>query len=396
MKAHVAIISLPESGHCNPILGLIPELRRRGHRVSFAATEKFTSRARGYGANPVSYTSSLSSVQPHASDPVEDLHQMPLFLLNETMLVLPQLEAAFADDPPDLVLFDVTAWAGWMLAEKLRVPAMQVWPVFASNPEFSLDSSYTVFDFSHPAMVEFAELAQRYLPTAGFPAMTVEEFFNYSASRHLVLLPREFQFAGGSFDDSFRFVGPCRPDSPASGSWRPPANGAPLALISLGTSYNDRADFFASCVKAFADPSWQIVMTVGDRIRIAELGELPGNIRVAPYIPHLDVLPHAQVYVSQAGISGVLEALSFGLPQVLIPQTLEQNATADRAVALRLGVRLPPDCDGARVRDAVLAVAHDEDIRANAREMRSAIAAAGGSRGAADEIESCLAEKTEV
>jgi hypothetical protein len=36
--------------------------------------------------------------------------------------VLPQLEAALADDRPDLVLYDITGYAGRALAHRWNVP----------------------------------------------------------------------------------------------------------------------------------------------------------------------------------------------------------------------------------------------------------------------------------
>src|SRR5687768_3546499 len=53
MGRHVAIFSILNPGHVYPTLGLCVELTRRGHRVTYPTTERFSQQLRQSGAEPV-------------------------------------------------------------------------------------------------------------------------------------------------------------------------------------------------------------------------------------------------------------------------------------------------------------------------------------------------------
>ncbi|MFH5232799.1 macrolide family glycosyltransferase [Antrihabitans spumae] len=390
-RSHIAIVSIPASGHCIPIQGIIAELTSRGHRVTFASGQGHVEVPESLGAETITYRTTLSSRRTYNSDTQEELEHMPLLFLKETMLVLPQLELALSASPPDLVIFDVMAWAGWMLAEKWKIPSVQSWPVFASNTEFSLEESYTVFDLRHPAMIEFDLTLKKFLQDEGFAYMTNTQFFNYTADRHIVLFPRSFQFEGHTFDERFFFVGPCGL-STVRGSVRRPSQKKTSVLISLGTAYNARLDFFKKCIAAFDSTEWDVTMTVGHRISVEDLGVVPRNFRVEPYIPHSDILEDVDVFVCQAGMGAMMEALRRKIPLVLLPQSPEQVATAQRAVQLDLGVRLADDCTADDIVEAVRRALADDVIDASVANFSAEIENAGGAKRAADVIERFLAE----
>ncbi|WP_185893802.1 hypothetical protein [Streptomyces sp. WAC05950] len=55
MPLRVGFVGIAWHGHVNPTLGLVEELVRRGHRVSYAVTEAFAETVRAVGAEPVVY-----------------------------------------------------------------------------------------------------------------------------------------------------------------------------------------------------------------------------------------------------------------------------------------------------------------------------------------------------
>ena len=130
------------------------------------------------------------------------------------------------------------------------------------------------------------------------------------ASLNICFIPREFQPAGDTFDASFHFVGPCLGRTGNEEAWQPRTKDTPLCFISLGTTpLNDRPDFFRMCLEAFAGTEWQVAMAIGDRLNVAELGEIPENVEVRPFFPQLDVLRHADVFLSHTGMNSTMEAL---------------------------------------------------------------------------------------
>jgi MGT family glycosyltransferase len=222
------------------------------------------------------------------------------------------------------------------------------------------------------------------------------EHFNFMegppASLNICFIPREFQPAGDTFDASFHFVGPSLGQRGIEKAWQPGSKDTPLVFISLGTTpLNDRPDFFRMCLEAFADTRWQVAMAIGDRISVSELGEIPDNVDVRAFFPQLDVLRHADVFLSHTGMNSTMEALYFGVPLVAFPLQPEQEANARRVEDLGLGRRLPAEAlSPARIRAVTAAVSDDQVIRRKLSIMSQRVRRAGGSTAAADAIEHYL------
>jgi UDP:flavonoid glycosyltransferase YjiC (YdhE family) len=86
-----------------------------------------------------------------------------------------------------------------------------------------------------------------------------------------------------------------------------------------------------------------------------------------------------------------MEALSFGVPIVAMPQMPEQRVTADRLAELGLGLCLEPGQQTQEaVRQAVTTLMHDVSIRPRLDWMRGEIERAPGAPAAAEVIENAL------
>ena len=143
-------------------------------------------------------------------------------------------------------------------------------------------------------------------------------------------------------------------------------------------------------LRAFDGLPWHVVLAVGD-VDIAALGEVPGNVEVHDRVPQLDVLRHASTFVTHSGMGGTMEALYYQTPMVTLPQTVEQNAVADRVAHLNLGRNLAHErISGQLIKDAVISTATDGDIKKAVAKMSANIHSAGGAPRAVDEIEAYL------
>ena len=414
-RLHVAILTVPAYGHVTPALGTATELVRRGHRVTFVTSEQFAPTAAATGADVVCYDFSAAQRdgEPFGSDDawtvLRDVPTHPEVVL---------AASAALGDSPDVIAFDATMWvAGRSLVRKLDRPAVQLYPCFASNEHFSFITEVTENAERDAAEADagagsadeatesadedaglgfFTEL-ERFLAGVGLAEMSLEEFFDREEPR-LVFLPREFQFHGETFDDSHHFVGPCVDDRvPEDGGWSPPGDGRPIVLISLGTSsFNRHPQFFRDCALAFADLPWHVVLTLGGGVQPEELEPLPANVEAHTWVPYSQVLGHASVFVTAAGMGSVLQSLHCGTPLVVVPQHGEQRVNAQRVVELGLGRRLEmAEVTGEVVRDAAIAVGADPEIRRRVDRMRDDIGAAGGAARAADFVEELAARTPE-
>ncbi|MEV4417712.1 macrolide family glycosyltransferase [Catellatospora sp. NPDC049609] len=394
MGSHIAFFNIPALGHLFPTLGLIGELVRRGHRVSCTATADRAAYVTAAGARVIPYTSTRpGDTDPGARTPDRGEHigRSLLNFLAETEHTLPQLEPPLLADRPDLVLFDRLAFAGHVFAHTHAIPAVQLWPMMVSAGPWSIGDAVPV-DPHHPTLVEYGVRLEKFLADRGLTTLPAEEFLSPRVVRHLAFLPRAFQYAGERFGPEFGFVGPCTVPRAGDGAWSPPADGSPVALVSLGTLNNHWPDFYRLVFEAFADTPWHVVLAVGRRLDPAALGPPPANVAVVPMAPQLAVLAHAKVFVSHAGLGGVMEGVQAGVPHVAVARTLEQDVNAARITETGMGAALRLDgLTPALLRATVDRVAADPAIAAGVAAMRAEVLAAGGAARAADIVESCLA-----
>jgi MGT family glycosyltransferase len=399
MGQHIAFVSIPSIGHVYPTLAVVAELVRRGHRVSYASIRSRARVIEATGARFVPYDSLLAADSDRdlrLPDRADFLGRIWLAFLEEAEAVLPQLEAGYAGEQPDLVAYDAMAFAGRVFAAKRGLPTVQLRTGLVSNEHWSL-ATLGAFDATHPAYLTYLARLNGFLASHGLP-MSPEEFRTPPGQRQIVFLPRAFQYRGESFDRRFSFVGPCvRPNpiaqpraraAPGPAGWLPPPGGRPVLLATLGTVYNRHLAFYRTCFAAFARSRWHVVLAVGERTDPGELGPPPPNVEVHRVVPQLDVLTHATAFLSHAGMGGLMEAILAGVPQVAVPQTLEQEANARRLAALGLGLRLDPaELTPAALREAVDRVAGDRAVAARVAAMQREIVTAGGAPRAADVVE---------
>ncbi|MFJ1751241.1 macrolide family glycosyltransferase [Streptomyces sp. NPDC088116] len=402
--AHIAFFILPVPGHVNPTLGVAEELVARGHRVTYALSEDLAGRARLVGAGTVTYPMDkerfLAQMVPRQdSDEYTDEGEYVRvleWLLDMTRRTLPLLEARFSEDRPDVIVNDPSShWSGRLLADRWDIPVIRSTPTYAANEHWSLhpavDSAVPPDD---PGLHELLARIEGLLDEEGAKGDLAAFTKVLHGGPALLYMPRSFQYAGDTFDDQHHFVGPCPPRVSLHGAWQPPADGRPLVMVSLGTLYNERPQFFRTCLDAFADEPWHIVLVLGGGLTPRELGPVPDNVEVHDFVPHHDVLPHASLVVNHGGMSTAMEVFSHEVPVVAVPVMPEPRATARRIAELGLGAQLlsselTAETLGATARQ-VLA---DTGIRDRLREMRARIDAAGGPGAAADAVEGLLSAR---
>ncbi|MFE7929145.1 macrolide family glycosyltransferase [Streptomyces sp. NPDC057456] len=380
IPAHIAVFNVPMHGHVNPTLGVVEELVRRGHRVSYAVTEDFMHQVKAAGAEPVLYPDAGDG-----SDAPEDMGEGFARVVEVALAALPALTRAFGKDRPDLVLCDIYAFAGLLLGARWQVPT-----VVASPTHLAYDGIVPEF-FGVPGLPQlpgFARLAAAFADQ-GIEAARIQDLVR--PAHAVAFFPRAFQRRADTVAaQRVAYVGPALGDRSYQGSWQPPRPDLPVLLVSLGSQFTRRPEFYRSCVQAFAELPWHVVMSVG-AVPTDGLGPLPANVEVHSHVPQLAVLAHADAFVTHAGMGGTMEALHYGVPLVAVPQMAEQRVNAAQIERLRLGVHLPRESvTPEALREAVLRVSCDRDIRAGLSAMRREIAAAGGAGAAADLIERAL------
>lgn len=148
--------------------------------------------------------------------------------------------------------------------------------------------------------------------------------------------------------DRIEFLGPL----PASSSgtelpdWWDQVGERPIVHVTQGTIDNlDFERLVAPTIRALADEPVTVVASTGGRDveSLTDLfpeGRLPGNVRVARYLPYGALLSRTSVMVTNGGFGGVQLAARHGVPLVVAGATEDKPEVAARVAWAGMGVDL--------------------------------------------------------
>ena len=395
-RSHIAMFSVAAHGHVNPSLEVIRELVARGHRVTYAIPPLFEEKVAETGAEPRLWNSTLPGPDDDPSAWGSELLDHVELFLADAMQALPQLVEAYEGDAPDLVLHDITAYPARILAHRWGVPAISLSPNLVAWEGYEEEVAEPMW--AEPRSTERGQAYyarfQRWLEENG--VRLHPDAFVGRPDRSLVLIPRALQPHADRVDERvYTFVGACQGDRGAQGEWRRPAAAEKVVLVSLGSAFTKRPDFYRECVKAFGDlPGWHLVLQVGSHVDPAELGDVPDNVEVRSWVPQLAILKQADLFVTHAGAGGSQEGLATATPMIAVPQAVDQFGNADMLCGLGVARRIDTeDATAEALREAALALVDDPEVARRLKEVQAEMAQEGGTRRAADLIEAELAAR---
>lgn len=390
--ARALFINCGSEGHVNPTIGVVQELVARGEEVVYVCTEAFRERMESVGAD-VRTVDGQRFIQAFVSGGRDCALDRVNGLLLTADVVIPAVLEGIAGERFDYVIHDAMFGCGRMLGEILGLPAINSCTSFAqTEAEFGemLERSMAsvAAEVAQAAWARFEALVTRIREKYDVDAGSPYEVFCNPAPLTTVYTTKGFQPGGQAFGDGYAFVGPsiAARTAQADGVLKDIGNERPL-YVSLGTVFNQATSFYKLCFEAFGDAAHTVVMAVGQRTRIADLGEIPANFIVRDYVPQTDVLQRAKLFVTHGGMNSVHEGLYYGVPLVVIPQGADQPLIARQVAGLGAGVQL--DMQGltaAQLREAVEHVLSDGAVREAVASCRAGLLSAGGARQAADEI----------
>ena len=141
-----------------------------------------------------------------------------------------------------------------------------------------------------------------------------------------------------------------------------------VIYISMGTVYTTNAQFFKNCFEALKDmKDVTVVVSLGSNLRLEDLGEIPSNFLIKEFIPQIDVLKVAELFISHAGNNSINESLGFACPMILCPQQGEQTIGATQVVRLGAGVNTNQKCPSSdMIKKSVKKILSDDSYKKNA------------------------------
>ncbi len=388
--ARVLLINAGSEGHINPTLGVVRELIRRGEEVVYFTAEPFRADVERTGARVITFDIEefLAAFLAGGRTPWARVGG----LLRTADIVIPSVLAQTRDKEFDYIIHDSMFGCGRLLAQLLHLPAINSCTSFAIDEnqfnrlQEQLSRNFPD-DVNARGKEEFEQLVCHVQEKYHLQVQSTYEVFCNPAPLTIVYTSRHFQPDGEGFDESYKFVGPSvipRLNSSFDFSQVDTDN---LIYISLGTVFNHAVEFYKRCFEAFANTKYTVLLSVGRQTQIEELGAIPANFLVHHYVPQLEVLQHAKVFITHGGMNSTSEALYYGVPLIVLPQNADQPMIARRVAEVGAGVYLNPDeLSADELRAVTERVLKDASIKKVCEEIGDSFRTAGGYERAVDEI----------
>ncbi|WP_010502563.1 macrolide family glycosyltransferase [Paenibacillus elgii] len=388
--ARVLFINGGSEGHINPTLGVVQELIRRGEEVVYFIMDQFRDRVEPTGAEVITFDGGkfVEAFLAGGRSPWGRVGG----LLRTADIVIPSVLEQTKGERFDYIIHDSMFGCGHLLAQILDVPAINSCTSFAVQQN-SFDimqdhlSLHFPVDVNERAQQEFQELVRSVQAKYKVQLGSAYEVFCNPAPLTIVYTSKHFQPGGESFDETYKFVGPSvvpRSDDHFDFSH---VDTDRLIYISLGTVFNQALDFYKLCLAAFAETEYTVILSVGRQTTIAELGDIPANFIVRNYVPQLEVLQRAKLFITHGGMNSTSEGLYYGVPLIVLPQSADQPMIARRVAEIGAGLHLSQEgLTAGDLREAAERVLKDASIRKVCAEIGDSFRTAGGYRRAVEEI----------
>ena len=418
----VLFASTPITAHTVNLLPVAARLVDRGHRVLWYAASRFHDRIAAVGAQPYGFVEAtefadLDGAYGGAGSPrgIAGLRQgFADHLVGDAARRVRALERLTAGTSVDVVLTDAMFVAARLWHER----GGPVWASVGDGPLTYADADTPPYGSGllpmpgregrrrnrvssrvgnaliwGPARQRLGAIrAELGLPQSG--RSVLEEAL--SPYLHLQACVPELEYPRTELPSTIRFVGTLAPAR--TPGWRPPdwwpqlhADQRPAVLVSQGTLRPDLRELVLPTIRALADEPLQVVVTTGagsvPALRRALAGRVPPNVRIEPWIPYEQVLPHLDAFVTNGGYTGVTAALAHGVPLVQVGSSEEKAEIGARVVWAGVGVRSRWRPTRRGLRRMVRRVLTDRSVRAATGRVRASFAEHDGPGECADLLE---------
>jgi zeaxanthin glucosyltransferase len=410
--AHFGIICPPYAGHINPQAALGRELRSRGHNVTFLQISDLESKVRSQGVNfypigeaiyqPGSMAQTFAQLGKLSA--IEALKYSIDFCVQMVEIVCQDVPNAIAQTGIEALIVDQLEIVGETVAEYLNLPFVCVSCGQAIHRRIDVPPFFTSWSYQNASWAKIRnQVAYYFLDRSCEPILGAINRYrqawklpNYNhiyatntRLAHISQQPPAFEFPINNLPSHLHYVGPLRNAEPKSVDFPyEKLTGQPMVYASLGSVQNTKEDVFRCIAAACEGLDVQLVIAHGGGMSADTARSLRGSPLVVEYAPQPDILAHASLTITHAGMNTILDSLSYGVPLIAIPITFEQPGNGARICSTRVGKVLSlRKLNVDLLRDAIAQVLAENSYKINARKIQQSIQQTGGARQAADIIE---------
>ena len=354
----IGFLSLPLTGHLNPMTALARKLQARGNEVVFIGVPDIEPVVR---AANLEFAPFCENEFPHGSigksfGAVANMQGLDVVRYTCKELFpdllrasLEHLPAKIAETGVDALVIDSVYLFLELVPIHLGLPYVQVWNIL--HFDFSGSTPLSLYGWPHETSPEaqarnvaglqifdemyrnLKRIARSYAERNSIEIDWADPAATLSKLAVITQTPKEFDLPIAQLPPQFHYAGPLRDDEgkePISFPWEK-LTGKPLIYASLGTLVNGLNKVYRTILDAVSEfPETQLVLSVGKNLDPSDLAPIPSNAIVVRSAPQTELLRRAALCITHAGLNTALESLAEGVPMVAIPIGYEQPGVACR------------------------------------------------------------------
>ena len=434
MAQPLTVLFMPESayGPTNNCVGIGDVLRKRGHRVVFAAEASWAGKL-----EPLGFVEDLVDLapppEPDPDAPPQDagqfwkdfirdtspefrkptIEQLATFmqptwqaLIGGARYCEPHLHEIIARQQPDVIVEDnVVSFPALQTAGKPFVRIVSCNPLEVRGPDIAppysglpaddrsgWEAFRQEYDRTHRPTWEAFDAWCRSQGTAPLPEL---EFIHTSSTLNLYVFPQVVDYTDRrpldatwqrldssvrATDGSFELPGELG-DRPA---------GSALVYLSLGSLGSADVELMRRLVAVLGGTPHRYIVSKGPQHDQYELAE---NMWGEEFVPQPSVLPQVDLVITHGGNNTTTECFHFGKPMIALPLFWDQYDNAQRIDETGFGARLATyEFDDEELAAAVDRLLADGDLRGRMAAIATRLQASPGTVRAADLIERVAAD----
>ena len=426
----ILFASVPADGHFNPLTGIAMELIQRGYEVAWYASAVYAEKLQRLGIRHFPFKKALEVNGDNIETifPERNNHKSQIAKLNFDMEhFFIRRSTEYYDDIReirhyfsfDCMIADVAFSAIPLVKEKLHIPVISigVFPLVETSKDL-------------------APIGLGLTPATGFLGKRKQDLLRYISDRILFQKPNRlmketlgdygietadsnvfdilvrkstlmlqsgtpgFEYARTDLGSNIRFIGPLLPfQLQRTEKWFDERINLykKIILVTQGTVEKDPSKIIEPVLNAFRHTGHLVIATTGgSRTEQLKAAYPDHNFIIEDFIPFSDVMPFADVYVTNGGYGGVMLGIENKLPMVVAGIHEGKNEINARIGYFGLGVNLQTETpDSTVMRSAVEKVLNDPLYKKNVEKLGSEFHDYNATGLAVHYVEQLLTEKEE-
>ena len=403
--AKILFACFPADGHFNPLTGLAMHLKEKGCDVRWYTSGYYASKLKRLGIPHYGFqkavdtnASKIEEVFPERENHKTQVKKLVFDMINAFILRGPEyyqdlkeIRKKFAFE---LVVADVAFTGIPFIKDRMKLPVISVgvFPLTETSKDLppaglGLTPSTSFFGrikqnilrlvadkllFAKPNKVMNEVLEAYGIDGEGL------NLFDLNIKKSTLFLQSGtpgFEYKRSDIGKNIRFVGPLLPYAKEKTNtlWYDErlSHYEKVILVTQGTVEKDINKIIVPALEAFKNSNHLVIVTTGGA-KTKELQQLypDKNFIIEDYIAFEEVMPYADVYVSNGGYGGVLLGIQHNLPMVVAGVHEGKNEICARIGYFKLGVNLKTETPSAQqVRGAIEQVFANTEYTENVKRL---------------------------